>query len=267
MTGPLLQPLLDADLGDAIAGGLLGPRPRDLAEFEQAFTARVESGHPDPARAWDGFYDATLARVAVGWGRTLPGTGTIATFTRVWARTTALQRGPTALDVGTCFGFLPLAWSALPGAPRLVAADLSPGASGLVGRQARRLRLPVGVVCADGTSLPLPDRAVGTVHLVHVLEHVRPALGALLLREALRVADRRVVVAVPVELMPDPVFGHVQVFDLARLAVVGARTGWHVSLIDADGAWLVLDRPGAAVLRPARPPRRYIGSRPSWPDR
>jgi hypothetical protein len=235
--------VLDADLGDALATGLLGPPATDLAAFEQAFVAHVEASAEDPQQAWDRFYDATLLRVARGWGRQLPGPGTVDTFTRIWSRAAALSRGPSALDVGTCFGFFPLAWSLVPGPPRLLAADLSAASAALAARQARRLAAGVNVVCADGTRLPLPDRAVSTVHLLHVLEHVRPSVGDHVLREALRVADRRVVVAVPVEARPDPVFGHVQVFDLPRLAVLGCRTGWHAWLIDADGAWLVLDRP------------------------
>ena len=64
-----------------------------------------------------------------------------------------------------------------------------------------------------------------------------------MLREALRVADRRVVVAVPVEALPDPLFGHVQVFDEDRLAAVGRTTGRQAWTNCSDGAWLVLDRP------------------------
>ena len=70
-----------------------------------------------------------------------------------------------------------------------------------------------------------------------------------LLFEALRVAARRVVVAVPVEAAPDPVFGHLQVYDDAQLHGLAARTGWSSRVFTSDGAWLVLDRPG----RPARP--------------
>jgi hypothetical protein len=235
--------VLDADLGDAIAAGLLGPPAADLAAFEQAFVAHVEASAENPQQAWDVFYDATLLRVAQGWGHQLPGPGTIATFTRIWGHAAALSRGPSALDVGTCFGFFPLAWSTMQGAPLLLAADLSAASATLAARQAQRLGAGVNVVCADGTRLPLPDRAVSTVHLLHVLEHIRPSAGDHMLREALRVADRRVVVAVPVEAHPDPVYGHVQVFDLPRLAVLGCRTGWHATLDDADGAWLVLDRP------------------------
>ena len=238
-----VAPVLDADLGDALAAGLLGPPPRDLAGFERAFVEHVERSAAGPVQAWDRFYDATLSRVIRGWPDPPPGPGTVATFTRIWARAAALSSGPSVLDVGTCFGFLPLAWAAQPGAPRLLAVDLGHESAALAARQARRLGRPVGVARADGAQLPLADRAVSTVLLLHVLEHVPEPLGVALLAEALRVAARRVVVAVPVEPEPDPVFGHVRVFDLSDLAELGRRTGWCVSLQDADGAWLVLDRP------------------------
>lgn len=238
-----LDAALDADLGDALAAGRHGPVPSDLAAFERAFVAVVEASAPDRDTAWDRFYDATLARVRAGWGRDEPGPGTVATFTRIWSRAATLSRGGSALDVGTCFGFLPLAWSARPDAPRLLAVDLSRESAALTGRQARRLGGRVGVTCADGTRLPLADRSVATVHLLHVLEHLAPATADAVLDEALRVAHQRVVVAVPVEERPDPLYGHVQAFDLDRLAAFGRRTGWSSSTSAADGAWLVLDRP------------------------
>ena len=240
MTSPGLAPL-DADLGDAIAAGRHGPPPADLAAFEAAFVALVEAAHQEPDRAWDAFYDNTLARVEGQWGAAA-GAGNIATFSRIWARAATLARGSSVLDVGTCFGFLPLAWAARPGAPVLFAAELSPPAVALAARQVRRLGRSVGVLCADGTQLPLRDRAVSTVLVLHVLEHLDRPASERLLSEALRVADRRVVVAVPIEARPDPLFGHLQVFDLVGLAERGRRTGWQVSLADADGAWLVLDR-------------------------
>lgn len=228
---------LDADLGDAVAAGLLGPAPRDVAAFERAFVGAVEAAGPD---GWDRFYDATLARLADGPS---DGAGTVATFSRIWARARSLTVGGSALDVGSCFGFLPLSWG--PG-PRLLAVDLAPASAALLVRQARRLGSPVAVLCADGAALPLPDRAVDTVLLLHVLEHVPAATSALLLAEALRVAARRVVVAVPVEAAPDPVYGHVQVFDAGSLAALGRVPGWTASVSLADGAWLVLDRSSPA---------------------
>ena len=56
MTSPATHPPtgVDADLGDAIAAGVHGPPPADLAAFEAAFVALVEAGDPEPERAWDG---------------------------------------------------------------------------------------------------------------------------------------------------------------------------------------------------------------------
>lgn len=232
--------LLDADLGDHLAAGLLGPVPASIDDFERAFMAHVHASHPSRAVAWDQFYDATLARVAAGPG---PGPGTVATFTRIWSRASSLLRGTSVLDVGTCFGFFPLAWAALACAPSLLAVDLSHECASLAAGQAVRLGLRVEVLCADGSCLPLTDDSVDTVYLLHVLEHLPRAESALVLLDALRVARLRVVVAVPLEADPDPVFGHVQVFDLPRLALLGQRTGWRVSVGEADGGWLVLDRP------------------------
>ena len=250
---------VDADLGDALAAGHLGPPPRDLAAFEAAFTAQVEATDPVAERAWDRFYDATLARVADGWGHDVPGPGTVATFTRIWATAAGLSRGAVVLDVGTCFGFLPLAFARLPGAPRLLAAELSRPAAVLAARQARRLGREVTVLCADGRRLPVADGAVDTVLLLHVLEHAPPDVARQLLDEALRAAARRVVVAVPFEAAPDPVYGHVQVFDRPALARLGAATGWSVSLADQDGGWLVLDRPATSPAARAAPSGRPPG--------
>ena len=92
---------------------------------------------------------------------------------------------------------------------------------------------------------------------VHVLEHLPAEVSALALAQLRRVARHRVVVAVPLEEAPDPTFGHVQAFDLARLARLGAAQeapGWSQAVYAADGGWLVLDR---------RTPRPAVsGSRP-----
>ncbi len=158
------------------------------------------------------------------------------------------------LDVGTCFGFLPLSWAAQPGAPLLAARPV-------VRRPGCWPARPAGSTgpsrwCAPtAAALPLADRAVGTVLLVHVLEHLPGAGSDAVLAEALRVAERRVVVAVPVEPVPDPVFGHLQTFDEPRLRELGRRTGWRTAVRAGDGAWLVLDRPGGS----APPPRRRPG--------
>jgi hypothetical protein len=61
-----------------------------------------------------------------------------------------------------------------------------------------------------------------------------------------------VVIAVPLEEVPDPTFGHVQAFDLPKLARIGAISGWSHDVHAADGGWLVLDR--RHTPRSGRPP-------------
>jgi hypothetical protein len=94
---------------------------------------------------------------------------------------------------------------------------------------------------------------VDTVLAVHVLEHLPAEVSAVALEQMRRVARRRVVVAVPLEEVPDPAFGHVQAFDLPRLARIGATPknpespGWSQEVHAADGGWLVLDRAGSPI--------------------
>jgi hypothetical protein len=127
------------------------------------------------------------------------------------------------------------------------------------------------VVCADGTRLAVRAPSVGTVLLLHVLEHVPPAASRRLLEEALRVAQHRVVVAVPVEDRPDPVFGHARVFDLHALTALGRGTGWTVSLADAEGMARARPAPSRRLTSGRRdsqaPTPPHICSSPSWPDR
>src|SRR5699024_8047314 len=105
-------------------------------------------------------------------------------------------------------------------------SDVNPGTAALAGRVAADLRSRAAFVAADARRLPFADRAADTVTLVHVLEHLPPPQGREALGEALRVAGRRVVVAVPLEDHAEPAFGHVRTFTLADLAELGAGTGW-----------------------------------------
>jgi hypothetical protein len=60
------------------------------------------------------------------------------------------------------------------------------------------------------------------------------------LREALRLARRRVVVAVPFEHEPTAAFGHVRTFDRRALIGLGHRLGRPFTVHDHHGGWLVL---------------------------
>jgi hypothetical protein len=60
------------------------------------------------------------------------------------------------------------------------------------------------------------------------------------LREALRVARRLVVVAVPFEEEPTAAYGHVRTIDLRQLGELGDSTGHRYSMHEHHGGWLVL---------------------------
>ncbi len=97
------------------------------------------------------------------------------------------------------------------------------------------------VLAGDALAVPLADRCADTVFAVHLLEHLPPPAGAVVLAEMLRLARRRVVVAVPYEDEPNPTWGHIRTFDAAALTALGATTGRPFEVTDHHGGWLVVD--------------------------
>lgn len=228
------------ELADHIAAELtpLGLVP-DGPAFERIFADAVLAAHHDPMQAWAAFYANTIRRLR----RPGPGgTGSLATFARIYAHALSLVRGTAVLDVGCCFGFLPLLAAERLPRLRVIGADLVPATAALASRICRAQGRGTRFLAADLLALPVADHTVDTVLAIHVLEHVPaeacgPALGQLR-----RVARQRVVIAVPLEQTPDPTFGHLQSFDLSRLAGIGDAPGWSQAVHAADGGWLVLDR-------------------------
>lgn len=229
------------ELADHIAAELvpLGLVP-DGAAFERVFVDAVLSTRPDPDRAWAAFYTNTLRRLRHRDGA---GTGSVATFARIYDHALSLVRGTSVLDVGSCFGFLPLlAAERYPGL-KVIGTDLVPAAAALAGRISRAGGGRARFAAADLLKLPASDESADTVLAVHVLEHLPAGTTARALAQLRRVARQRVIIAVPLEQVPDPVFGHLQAFDLPRLVRMGAQApGWRYSVHGADGGWLVLDR-------------------------
>lgn len=100
------------------------------------------------------------------------------------------------------------------------------------------------MVC-DAASVPLPDGVADTVTVLHLLEHLDSDASAAVLREAMRLARRRVVAAVPFEDVPRACYGHVQRFDVDVLQTIA--DSWRAAGVEAGvhefhGGWLVLDR-------------------------
>jgi SAM-dependent methyltransferase len=235
--------LVSNELADHIAAelGPLGLVP-DATAFERLFVEAVLAAHPDPAQAWTAFYGNTMRRLR---RPDLGGTDSVATFARIYQHVLSLIQGTIILDVGCCFGFLPLLIAERSPRLRVVGTDLTPAAATLAGRMAREQASRARFAAADILALPVADEAVDTVLAVHVLEHLPARATAPALAQLCRVARCRVVVAVPLEGAPDPTFGHLQAFDLHALADIAANadaSGWSRAVYSADGGWLVLDR-------------------------
>ncbi|WP_236790809.1 mycofactocin oligosaccharide methyltransferase MftM [Amycolatopsis sp. GM8] len=225
LTGLLMDELFNP-------GWLCGP---DI--FERVFTGVVRSTLPDPRLAWTMFYRNTLAHLADPRGAP----PLIAEMAPVYARVLRLVRPGSVLDLGSCFGFLPLLLAARP-RMTVTASDIVGGAMRLLGTVAAARGTALRTLVCDATRVPLPDSVVDTVTVVHLLEHLDPARGHAVLTEAMRLARSKVVVAVPFEDVPSADYGHVRRFDLATLTRLGEETGWRHRVSTFHGGWLILDR-------------------------
>lgn len=219
-----------ADLG---APGLL----RGQGDFEAVFTGLIRSTVDGPLASWLTFYCNSVARLESG----------VAGFSPVHQRAADLVTGRRVLDLGSCFGFLPLRLSAA--GLEVLATDLSAAAMTLLSRMSLLLGRPIRTLACDAGRVPMPDSCVDTVTAVHLLEHLAAPAGEAVVDEALRLAGRRVVVAVPFEDEPTACYGHVRRFGPADLDRLAARVecrhpGVQATVGEHHGGWLVLDRSG-----------------------
>lgn len=228
---------LDNDLAGWLDRVLIRPGLMPASSFEAAFVAIVEASAPDPMDAWTAFYRNTINGLTRGG--TDPG-GTISEFAPVHERAVSLVRGEDVLELGSCFGFLALRLAR--SGFRVTALDLVPGTMRLLTGVAARLGVTVRAVAGDVTAVPLADGCADTVLAVHLLEHLPAGSGATALAEMVRLARRRVVVAVPYEEEPNPTWGHVRRFDSRALADLGDTTGLRYQVHEHHGGWLVLER-------------------------
>jgi SAM-dependent methyltransferase len=233
---------LDNDLDGLLTDELFAPGWLSGTEiFERVFTGVVRSSLDDPLLAWGTFYGNTLARIRQCW-RTPNGREqtTISKFAPVYAHALQLIPPGQVLDVGSCYGFLPLLLAERPDSTA-TASDLSGGSMGLLEAVAAARGLHVSTLVCDAARIPVPDRWADTVSLIHLLEHVSPDHGRAVIDEALRVARHQVVVAVPVEPEPVAAYGHIRTFDLRQLSELGDRGGHRNSVHEYHGGWLLLD--------------------------
>ncbi|QDQ96926.1 mycofactocin oligosaccharide methyltransferase MftM [Tomitella fengzijianii] len=218
-------------------GMLAGP-----AEFEATLIGLVHSapghvpGHPAhhvAASPWIPFYRNSVAALERG----------SAAFAPVHRRAEQLISGTEVLDLGSCFGFFPLrlARDRRTAPLSVTATDLSAGTMRLLDDAASAMQRPLRTLTCDAASVPLPDRAADTVTVLHLLEHLPPRKAFAVVQEAVRLARRRVIVAVPYEGQAQTCFGHVQTFDARDLHTLGTRLGMGYTVGDHHGGWLVLD--------------------------
>lgn len=204
-------------------------------EFELVFTGIVRSTVDGGLPSWLRFYRNSLDRLEGG----------SASFAPVHSFAADLLRGRSLVDLGSCFGFFPL--RAAQAGYCVTATDLSAPTMNLLARASERLRRPLRTVTCDAAAVPLPDGCADTVTALHLVEHLTPEATEAVLAEALRLARRRVVVAVPFEETPRECYGHIQRFDVGVLTQHAVRLqSTHpdvtASVDEHHGGWLVLDR-------------------------
>ena len=199
-------------------------------EFEAAMVGLVRTTVDDPHEAWVTFYRNSLAQLMGG----------VAAFSPIHHRAASLAIG-SVVDLGSCFGFFPLQLALADPTRSVAATDVHRGTMELLDHASRRIGIPMSTRVCDASDLPMDDRSVDTVTALHLLEHIDHGTGMRVLREACRVARRRVVVAVPYETAPELCHGHVRSFDRASLHCVESELGMDHMVFDHHGGWLVID--------------------------
>lgn len=221
-----LAELLATELDDS---GILRGQP----EFEAVFAGVVESTMADRDEAWHRFYLNSVRRLEHG----------DAAFAPVHEHAASLLIGSEIIDLGSCFGFFPLRLAAT--GHRVTATDLSAPTMDLLDRMSARLNRSLHTLGCNAADVPLPGGAADTVTVLHLIEHLDAGTAGAVLREAMRLARQRVIVAVPFEDVPRACYGHVQRFDgdvLRIIADAWRSTGVRAGVHEFHGGWLILDR-------------------------
>ena len=240
---------LDDDVSTLVAGEL-GAVVASAPIFERVVTGIVRSTVGDPLTAWSTFYANSLAVLRHPERATDPGLAatppeaSLAGFAPVHARALDEVVGTTVADLGACFGFLPLLMAEQ--GLDVVATDHTPGTMRLLSAVARSGVVPeaasrLHTATCDARAVALRDDAVDTVSAIHLLEHLPAEDSPAVVAEMCRVARRRVVVAVPYEDEPDPVYGHLCRFSPDVLTALGDHTAARFRVDSDHGGWLVLD--------------------------
>jgi SAM-dependent methyltransferase len=243
--------LTPGDLRDSLALQLAAVAPGPVDEFERMLVGAVRTTVPGAHRAWSTYYRNSLDDLLTG----------IADFAPIHARAESLLVGESVLDLGSCFGFFAL--RAARAGYAVTATDLCSGTMTLLAAMAVELDIPLVTRAADAIATGLPDRCADTVTALHLLEHLSEPDGAAVFAEAVRLARRRVVIAVPYEDEPTACYGHLRTFDAAALSALAADSGLPHRVFEHHGGWLVVDLGGQnGGWSPARLhlPRTSVGT-------
>lgn len=217
-------------LADQLGGALQGQ-----SEFELVFTGVVRSTVDGGLPAWLRFYRNSLAKLENG----------ATAFAPIHSHAASLVRGSRLIDLGSCFGFFPLRMARH--GMDVLATDLNANAMRLLTQVSARLQRPLTTMPCDAAEVPLPDGSADTVTALHLVEHLPDPMVDAIVAEAVRLARRRVVLAVPFEDRPRECYGHVQRFDIERLRLMADRlvrryAGLSAEAHEFHGGWLILDR-------------------------
>lgn len=216
--------------------------------FERILTGIVLSMEPDPAACWELFYRQTLAGfdevegcAAATEATEATGATTVERYAPIYREAVRLTGPGSALEVGSCFGFLSLLLARR--GHKVTVSDIAAASVDLIAVVAPRLGVTVIPLRADAARVPLADHSIETVLAVHLLEQLDPEHGRRALAEALRCARRRVVVAVSLEPDEDESDGHIRSVDLGDLERWGEWLAEPFEVHEAHGdGWLVVDR-------------------------
>jgi SAM-dependent methyltransferase len=227
--------------------------------FERYVGEIVRSADGNERRAWHLFYDNTLAAL---W-RDGPQQESdaeqhfIRDFGAIYRRVADLTcevPHASVLDVATCFGFLPLLLASRciregQSLGSIAGCDLNPALVALADDYARRRRLAdVKFIRADILAMDITREfaplgpAFDVVTAIHLLEHLEPEQTLPAMNNLWSLTRRRLIVAVPLETVPDPRFGHRQVFDRENLLALGRHTSGYCRYFEHYGGWIVVDR-------------------------
>lgn len=230
-------------LSELLSREVFGPgwlRGADV--FERIVTGIVLTSAEDPLDAWEHYYRTSLreieAAVSLGDSPAAGLHGAIAGYAPVYAHAEGQLVGDSLLELGSSFGFFSLRQAST---RTVTAIDVSPGSVRLLERVSARLGTPVETHVADAAHVPLPDGCADSVVALHLLEHVEPGHGWRIIDEAVRLARKRVIIAVPYEDVPEELWGHVRTLDSEDLRAYGQRTALPFSVQEQHGGWLVID--------------------------